>query len=170
MEAPLVRQIKEMNLKIDALAIRVTALEQHQVRNKDLVPRLIELRSAELLTQIADCKTQVQQEQALRVEREKRVYVKIQDLGHRLREQLLAEKALTDRRLAEVRAEISVETKSRQSAGERMSKAVEEETARIKTQIEAESQERQKTDEDLVQAIQHYGGALQAGIKIVSGQ
>ncbi len=169
-EAPIARQLAEIAAKVDALAIRTEALEIHQVKNKDLIPKLIEQRSSELLTQISDIKVQIEQEQNLRVEREKRVYVKIQDLGHRLREQLLAEKALTDKRLAEVRTDVSVETKARQTANERMHKLVEQETVKLKHAVEGEKQERLQAVDQLVQALNHYGGALQAGIKIVATQ
>lgn len=91
-EAPITTKMRELTTQIDSLAKRTTALEQDQVKNKDLIPMLIEQRSTELLSQIADCKLHIEQEQQTRIEREKRVYVKIQDLGHRLREQLLAEK------------------------------------------------------------------------------
>jgi len=139
-----------------------------QEKNKNLVPQLVELRSAELRRQIAECKMQVEQEQALRVEREKRVYAKIQDLGHRLREQLLAEKSFTDRRLNEIRADLSQSTQLLQSATERVAQQVSTQEVELRTSIHQEGETRAAAVDELARAVSHYGAALQAGIKIVS--
>src|SRR5690606_9888936 len=87
-EVPFTRKINEVSENVDKILARLDALEAQQIKAKDNIPKLIEQRSSNLMAQINDCKILIEQEQNLREEREKSVHVKIQDVAHRLKEQM----------------------------------------------------------------------------------
>jgi hypothetical protein len=169
-EAPLIKRLTDVSSKLEAVTARVETLEQQQVANREMIPKLVDLKGAEILRQIAETKTAVAQEQALRDEREKQVYVKIQDLGRRLHEQIVAERALAERRATEVRRELTAEASARERSHARLQGHITAETAALRETSEREAAERSNADAELANALTVTSHALQRGIKIVALQ
>lgn len=169
-ELPLTQRIDNLTGDLDKVTIRVTNVENEHKRDRETFPRLIEQRSIELLTEIRDFKKTYEQEIKSREEKDKRIFTKIQDLGLRLRQQLVAEKTLNDQKMQEVRQELAAEVDIRAKGYEMLHKTVSEEVDELKAMLRKESQARVAADEELVQAVNHYAAALQDGVKIVSTQ
>lgn len=105
-----------------------------------------------------------------REEKDKVILYKIQNLAHRLREQLLAEKTVTESKLQDIRTAVSSEEQLRARAVDRMRATIHDELHDVRSSLRREVQAREGGQEDLVQAVSHYTAALQAGMKIVSSQ
>lgn len=167
---PLNAKIDALDKKLDHNISELRALEKQHQEDRETFPQLIDARSNELLNEIRNFKIKYQQNILAREEKEKKILLRIQDTGTKLKTQFEADKVIQEKKIRVIRQDIVDEVVARQKGVELVRKALDQEIVVVAAAIEKEVQAREAADEDLVSAIGHYAAALQDGIKIVSTQ
>jgi hypothetical protein len=157
--AVLVDRIEEVNDRIDVVQA------QHEAE-RDEFPAIIDARSNQLLEEIRDMRKVFEHEQKATEEKHKQVLYRINEQHAALKKIFVADKAIHEIKIKELRREIQDETQLRVKAEKVISKSIVEQTQELAVQIENEVREREEGDEALVQAVNHYTAALQDGLKL----
>lgn len=169
-EAPMTTRLAALNEQVSYLVGRIDGLEAKQKEDREVFPRLVDGRCAELLREIADLKARFADAANSADEKQKRVLLKVQSESNKAAVQFAQDKIISDQKLAQLRAAIDEEVAIRTRAHELVRATIADEVTSIKADIAAEKGARAAADEDLVQAINHYSAALQDGIRVVSSQ
>ena len=169
-EAPMTARLASLSDQITYLVGRIDGLEAKAQQDRDIFPKLVDQRCAELMREMEQLKAKFAENVAAREEKEKRLLLKVQAESNKSALQFAQDKQISDEKIKLLRQSIDEEVAIRSRAGEMMHATLIEEVATIKADISKERTDRQLADEDLVQAINHYAAALQDGIKIVSTQ
>lgn len=169
-EAPMTARLAALSEQITYLVGRIDGLEAKAKEDRDIFPKLVDGRCAELLREIGDLKSRFSENVAAREEKEKRLLLKLQSESNKSAVQFAHDRQIADEKIKIVRAEIDAEVALRSKAHDSVKTVLRDEVALLHAEIKKEVAERTAADEDLVQAINHYAAALQDGIKIVSTQ
>lgn len=163
-------RLAALDQQVSYLVGRIDGLEAKQKEDREVFPKLVDGRCAELLREIADLKARFAENSSSAEEKQKRVLLKVQSESNKAAVQFAQDKIISDQKIAQLRAAIDEEVAIRTRADDLIRGTLADEVAAIKADIVAEKGERAAADEDLVQAINHYSAALQDGIRVVSSQ
>lgn len=169
-EGPMHARLEGLGESLSQLSARLDSLEARQKEDREIFPKLVDGRCAELLNEISTLKTEFAQNVAQREEKEKRILLKLQHESNRIAVQFAQDKQVSDDKLRQLRTALDEEVSVRARGAEMVKQTLLEEVAAIKAELAAESSARESADEELVAAVNHYSAALQDGIKIVSTQ
>jgi len=166
-QTPIFEQIQAVNDRLDVCMDRLSTLEAEHKADRENFPLMIEERCNELLVEIRDVRTILEQNIKQREEAEHRIRVKIQQNADLVEEQFQVEKRFTEDRRRQIKTDLESEVEVRIKGMDFIKRKYEEEIARIDARIGREEQERSKEHEECMQALNHYAAALQDGVKIV---
>lgn len=169
-EIPMLQKLDAMGQHVDSLTSRVEAVERAHAKDRETFPSLIDNRITELLREISDLKASLDVAQKQREEKDKRIMQRVQDLNAKTLNLMGADKTATEKKLQVLRQDLVDEANLRLKSMDTVRSSLQDDIDRLKEGLQKEQQERQKAEEDMVQAINHYAGALQDAIKIVSTQ
>jgi organic radical activating enzyme len=167
-EAPIHLRITAVEGQLAKLNQSVAAVTLEQTRTRDYMPVLVEDLGSALRERIDECVSMVSVERQAREEREERAAAKLQEVGRRLREQMLGEREATLARLDELKQSVSAEVESRESAVSRVEKLIEETKAALEAAMEHEERERTVGEQTLAHVLADNTAALLTNAQIMA--
>ena len=167
-ETPLTNRISTVENQMTKLMNRVSSLETEQTRNKEYMPILVEELGAGLTQKIQDCMNVVESERKVREEHESKIEVRLQEVGRRLREQILGEREVNVQRYDELKLCIVAEGQARDRDIGRMEDRLRDTRAALEDAVEREKEERVAGEQTLAQVLADSTAAMVTNAQIMA--
>jgi len=153
--------IAELNRNVDILAEKVEGEAKK-------FPKIVEEKTTELITQIAEFKAKFEADRAAQSEKQDIVQKIIEEQQYRIKQQLQTERVNRASKIDELQKQMSNEAKLRKKTGETLHQYLKDQSEMISNSMQRCEKARESTMEELVSTFSHYYSALQDGVKILA--
>ena len=161
-------KFEQLQVKIDALVVRIAELEADFAVEKERIPREIEERGRILTAQLEAFQEAFEAERARRLVREEELRVQLTDHEHVVSEKFEKERSEREQKIMVLKDRLEKSTVSRNKADVRFQKVIKEEYTVLKNQIAEEAKVREQEDDEVVETLTAYTKRLQSSLHIIN--
>ncbi len=159
-----------LNVEFSGVHDRLAKVERDSIEQQNLIPKLMDSRVSSFGNRLDSLKEMVDNQGKQTEERENRLFNKLKDENRHLKELILAERVVSQRKIQELQENLQSEIRIREIGMRDLREMMVRELEKLNEHVHREQVSREENETQLVSAVQHYSAALQDAIKIVSSQ
>jgi len=168
LEAIFIDRLEKLQVSVDSLSDRMTAVERDFTLTREQYIQDIEDKNAVVAKDVNGMQNAFENEKIDRKERELAISKKLSEHETRTQAAFDAQEAMREQKYSSIRQELDQIKLVRERGDDKFQTFILEEVAVVKNGLVAESQAREQADDDIVQALNHYTKCLQDALRIIN--